>query len=523
MPERQVLPWLGPFYRGWHSYTLAAAAVAAASGVGLLADALGLLTVPTILLLYAFSVSVVAAHVPRPPAVVAAVASALAFNYCFVPPQYTMGALDASDAASAGFMILLVSAISDSALRVRSQARALVARRAEIETLQELERALATASRPSEVVEIAVNRAVDLLGVDGVAAVVLVKEGRILRLAYARGVADNVTAVLEGGIAADAGVAGQAVTQRQPVAVDFTAYPDLAGLGLTEAVRDAGYRYFAATPFVAHGTVYGALSAMSARPVDVTPAVLSLLRSLGDHVGLAFAQAAERERLLAQERMAELGRLAAGVGHELRNPLAVISGRIDLLRGLPETTENIRRQIDHLDRAGGRMTGIVRGLASYSKPTAPEPVPLDIVELVREAAELMAYQGRMAGVGLTVDAPSALPAVLGDRGQLTQVLVNLVANAIEALTAGGHVIMRACGDETAVTIEVIDDGPGIASDRLPMIWSAFYTTKPEGTGLGLSIVKSLVESHGGSIGVASEPGRGTTFTVCLRPPATAST
>jgi signal transduction histidine kinase len=147
----------------------------------------------------------------------------------------------------------------------------------------------------------------------------------------------------------------------------------------------------------------------------------------------------------------------------------------------------------------------------------PEPQVLDVRSLLDAIREVISFNARQHSVTVTLDVPEDLPRIRGDRSQLTQVLVNLAVNGIEAMSeSGGELTLRAGLIEGHVAIEVRDTGPGIPSDRLPNIWEAFYTTKAEGTGLGLSIVRSLVdEQPGAAIRVESTPGSGTTFTITM--------
>lgn len=232
-----------------------------------------------------------------------------------------------------------------------------------------------------------------------------------------------------------------------------------------------------------------------------------------------------REILFRSEKLADLGRLAAGVAHELRNPLTILEARLEMLKqSRPGPAGAKDAAAEHLAQAADameRMKRIIEGLSLYSRPERAEPVLLDLRELLSGARELVMHQARASGVDVDVDVPISVPRVLGDRSRLTQILLNLATNAIEAMAQwGGRLTLRVrlerAGDAgrsaARAVIEVSDTGPGIPPDLLPRIWEAFYTTKPEGTGLGLSIVRSLVEEQPGmSITVDSVPGEGTTF------------
>src|SRR5438034_5052607 len=255
-----------------------------------------------------------------------------------------------------------------------------------------------------------------------------------------------------------------------------------------------------------------------------------LARSFDEMAEAVEQRTAERARAAAElvrsERMAALGRLAAGVAHELRNPLAVIAGRIEILRlqmapGQAPTFDVLTRSLAQFEEAAERMRRIMEGLSTYSKPAKPDPTPLDLGELLKATSEVLTYEARKHQVAINVHIPPTLPKVVGDRSSLMQVFVNLVTNAVQAMadTGGGQVTLKAYaadGTGTPIVAEVTDTGPGIPPDALAQIWAPFYTTKTEGTGIGLSIVRSLVEQQAGAaITVESCLGAGTTFRLTM--------
>jgi PAS domain S-box-containing protein len=237
----------------------------------------------------------------------------------------------------------------------------------------------------------------------------------------------------------------------------------------------------------------------------------------------------QRDILFKSEKLAALGRLAAGVAHELRHPLTVIEVRVQMLEQQPASArdrEPLATHLGHLAEAVGRMRRIMEGLSTYSRPERRHPAWLDVRELLSSARELVMHQARKSGVEVDVDVPLSVPRVLGDRSRMMQILVNLATNGVEAMSEwGGRLALRARLDTSVaaartgarrVVVEIADTGPGIPADRVERIWDAFYTTKPEGTGLGLSIVRSLVEEQpDASISVESVPGAGTTFRLTL--------
>ncbi len=221
-------------------------------------------------------------------------------------------------------------------------------------------------------------------------------------------------------------------------------------------------------------------------------------------------------RTLRAERLAAVGTLAAGLAHEVRNPLnsatlqlAVLERRLE--RGEPPAraapiVHTIKSEIDRLDR-------LVREFLAFAKPAPVDPRPLDVGELLGSVANLIGPEAEAARVALAIHAAPELPRASGDSERLRQVLLNLTRNALEAMQErGGHLTLRARREGDLLEVEVEDDGPGFPAD-LP-VFDAFFTTKDQGTGLGLSLVHRIVADHGGTIRVASRPGR-TCFTFTL--------
>ncbi|MFL5303733.1 MAG: ATP-binding protein [Polyangia bacterium] len=221
-------------------------------------------------------------------------------------------------------------------------------------------------------------------------------------------------------------------------------------------------------------------------------------------------------RTLRAERLAAVGTLAAGLAHEVRNPLnsaalqlAVLERRLERGEPLDRTApiaHVIKSEIDRLDR-------LVRDFLAFAKPAPLNPRPVEVGGLLASTAGLVGPEAEAARVTLALDVPAELPAATGDAERLRQVLLNLIRNAVEAMQGrGGLLTLRARRDGETLEIDVEDDGPGFPND-LP-VFDAFFTTKDQGTGLGLSLAHRIVADHGGTIRVASRPGR-TCFTFTL--------
>ncbi|MCM2268978.1 MAG: ATP-binding protein [Thermoanaerobaculia bacterium] len=222
-------------------------------------------------------------------------------------------------------------------------------------------------------------------------------------------------------------------------------------------------------------------------------------------------------QLAHADQLATLGRLAAGLAHEIKNPLAGIQGALEVLRDEAGEGEQARLFGEMLEELK-RVHGILHRLLESGRPAPLRLVRTDLGKLLRDVAELLRPSLKRQGVELTTEVADGLPETAVDPAKIRQVLVNLVQNAAEAMhDRAGHVRLRASAyaDPSAVVLTVEDDGPGIAPESLARLFEPFYTTKFTGTGLGLAISKSLVEQHGGQIDVTSEVGRGTSFVLVL--------
>jgi PAS domain S-box-containing protein len=219
------------------------------------------------------------------------------------------------------------------------------------------------------------------------------------------------------------------------------------------------------------------------------------------------------------ERLAAVGQLAAGIAHEINNPVGIMSSRIELM--LIEANEHalpdaVVEDLRVLHRQALRVTDIAAKLLAFAREAPADRQPVDVNAVVRDALALVEKQLDRSGVRIECRLAAGLSPILGHANALQQVILNLVTNAGQAL--GDHGTIRVSTGEDAagrLTIEVRDDGPGIPPEALTHVFDPFFTTKPTGTGLGLSVSYGIVRDHGGTIDVQSEVGHGTTFIVTL--------
>lgn len=217
-----------------------------------------------------------------------------------------------------------------------------------------------------------------------------------------------------------------------------------------------------------------------------------------------------RQELARKERLAILGQLAGGVGHELRNPLAAMQASLYYLRmALPADDAKIQRHIGLLEYEANNANDIIGNLLDFSRVRQPELARIRVTDLVEDVLK------RSDLMGIRVEQDTEGISILADPIQIRQVLSNLVTNAIQAMHGGGSLRVTARREDGQVLIAVQDTGSGIAPDVLRKIFQPLFTTKAKGIGLGLAVCESLVHANGGRITVASTVGEGSTFTVHL--------
>ncbi len=253
--------------------------------------------------------------------------------------------------------------------------------------------------------------------------------------------------------------------------------------------------------------------------------------SLEEEVGLKAAQLKETDVRLRKtelaaarsQQLAALGRLAAGVTHEIRTPIASLKLFLESVKAeieiSPEYEEDFHMAMNQIKR----MEATINRFLDFARPQEPIFSMIDAGQLVEEALLVVRPKANQQETIVNVAVDDGLPEIKGDKKQLGEALVNLMINALEAMTSRGTLSVSASMDryETGgrprrcVRLEVSDTGPGITSENLSRLFDPFFTTKASGTGLGLSIVQSTVDSHYGEITVESENGKGTTFSILL--------
>ena len=221
--------------------------------------------------------------------------------------------------------------------------------------------------------------------------------------------------------------------------------------------------------------------------------------------------------LMQQEKLASIGRLSAGVAHEINNPLTTVLTTVMLLQEDLPAGHPMHAELEMIAKETMRCRNIVTGLLDFARQKAPEMKPGSINDIVTETVALTRKQTAFKDIELSVSLDRRIPPTWLDRHQMQQALINLLINAIESTDAGGRISLRTeySPEKENVRVTIQDSGAGIPADLLDQVFEPFFTTKETGTGLGLSITHGIIVQHGGKIRVSSRPKEGTTFTITL--------
>ena len=220
------------------------------------------------------------------------------------------------------------------------------------------------------------------------------------------------------------------------------------------------------------------------------------------------------EKLIHQKKLAAVGQLASGIGHELRNPLGVVKNAVYYIKTkVGDSDEKLLKHLNIMEREINNSNKIINDLLGFSRTKMPTTFPEDPNKIVEQSLEVVEVP---KNVLLVTDTDGDLPKVMADKDQIQQVLVNLCLNGIQAMAAeGGQLKVSTHAAEDFVQIKVADSGCGVPEENLIKLFDPFFTTKAKGVGLGLAVTYGIIEKHKGTIEVQSQSGEGTTFTVSL--------
>lgn len=230
------------------------------------------------------------------------------------------------------------------------------------------------------------------------------------------------------------------------------------------------------------------------------------LRLTGGRLEMATARAEQAERLAA------LGTLAAGLAHEIRNPLGAIAASVELLRAGDSLSEEEQKLCEIVERETARLNELVSDMLDLSRPRAPQKSHVDLGAVTSDVVTLASKSGRGLDVNICYEGPGQVT-VFADAAQIRQVVWNLLRNAVQASSAGDTVAVRIGSSAQEIVLEVCDHGPGISKEARARLFDAFFTTRSKGMGIGLAVVKRIIDDHEFSIEVESIIDKGTTFRI----------
>jgi two-component system sensor histidine kinase HydH len=243
----------------------------------------------------------------------------------------------------------------------------------------------------------------------------------------------------------------------------------------------------------------------------------------GNHLGtvLLFRDLSDvktlQEQIKRAERLASLGKLAAGIAHEIRNPLGALKGFLQYFQRKLSLQDQDKTYLTVMMKEVDRLNAVISNLLDFARPKDPVLEPCDIGSLIHHVLTLTKSDVQAKEIDLSLNIAEELPQVRLDRDQMTQVLLNILLNAIQVMEAGGQISIGAKiqSETNQLEIAISDNGKGISADDLPRIFDPFFTTKKRGAGLGLAIAHTIIENHHGEITVESEEGKGSTFRIRL--------
>jgi signal transduction histidine kinase len=257
---------------------------------------------------------------------------------------------------------------------------------------------------------------------------------------------------------------------------------------------------------------------LSEKELDFAAAIAEQCALAIDKARLIEKQQIQYDNLAIQaDKLSSLGRMAAGIAHEINNPLAgILLYSSNLVKKVPETGP-LKKGLEVIIHETMRCRGIIQDLLEFSRQREPVKALADLNGVINKALSILANEFRINRITLEKSLSDHLPKVLIDVNQIEQVFINFFMNAIEAIQGQGQVSVHSFKDEDdqGVVVEIQDSGMGIPQEHLEKIFEPFFSTKQKGTGLGLAVNYGIIQKHGGQIRVRSQPGRGTTMTIRL--------
>jgi signal transduction histidine kinase len=429
---------------------------------------------------------------------------------------------------------------------LKSHAVEIEKREKRLDTVNKISNAISQSLKLKQVLDQAVDCITDLLEVDAAWIYLLNEDNSELVLTAQKGYSDEFKTIKVGY-----GISGKVVISALPVIIeDVSKWPELP-----KSIRQQ-LRSVIVVPLRSQGKVNGTFGVNSRSWRSFDQGEIDMLTAIGNWIGVAvensklyesqlevaekLSQSEQRYRelfaalsksheqlkesqqqLIQAAKLTSLGQLAASVAHEVNNPLFGVLVYTQLLRKkIPANDilkETILEYLSKMEFELQRSTKLIRSLLDFGRQSPPALKNIDLNDAVNRAFDLAAHSAELQHIEIHKEMASDLPLILADPEQLQQVFTNLLLNAIQAMPSGGVLTVRSSASNDVIKLEVKDTGSGIKPENMAKLFTPFFTTKPEvkGVGLGLAVAYGIIQRHNGQILVASEVGKGSTFTVIL--------
>ncbi len=417
----------------------------------------------------------------------------------------------------------------DAVMRIRRSEQALTRRNQELAALVEINRVVSSSLELEEVLAATMEGIGEIIRVEAGALALLDEESGTFT--YRKWLASDEEGFTGQALQPGVGIVGHVIASGEPKLVnDVEREPCFSGEG-SEGLMGVVPEAILCVPLTIRDRTIGAIELVNKSDGPFDEQDLELVSAMAASVAVAvdnanlyaeladFADELERSqaKLVQAEKMAAIGRLAASLAHEINNPLQAIHNSLHLSmhEGLGE-----ERREEYLDMARSeveRLIEIVQRMLEFYRPPRGGGESADLNQVVKRVVALAEKRIEHGDVEVETELGDGLPAVPIAGDEISQVVLNLLINAVEAMPTGGRLRLKTevVGESDQVSLSVRDSGPGMSAEQVERLFEPFYTTKPEGTGLGLAISYGIVERHGGAIDVVSEADRGTTFVVTL--------
>ena len=387
-------------------------------------------------------------------------------------------------------------------------------------TFRDISKTVHSSTRVEEVLHLAVRKATEALQARGsILRILNLKTGE-LELNAAYGLSDRYLS--KGHVSSTKVIQELCEENRAIIIEDVQTDPRVQ---YPKEAKEEGIKMMVDLPLLMGQNVVGVLRIFFDHQRGFSEAELDFAVAIAEQCALAIdkARLIEKQQIqydhlaIQADKLSSLGRMAAGIAHEINNPLAgILLYSSNLVKKVPETGP-LKKGLEVIIHETIRCRGIIQDLLEFSREREPLKAQADLNGVINKALSILVNEFRLNRISLEKRLSENLPSVLIDPNQMEQVFINFFMNALEAIQGQGRVSIRTYKDEDnqEVVAEIEDTGMGIPQEHLERIFEPFFSTKAKGTGLGLAVNYGIIQKHGGQIRVSSQPGRGTTMTIRL--------